>query len=341
MYKRVLLVSLLAVVPTSSNYTLKSFDFTAGGNHSSSSYQLKSAVGTGGQSSSTSYVLPAGIKAAMTLSAPAAPTFTNVGSSYSQLKITLNTSGFAADTKYLIAVSSDNWVTTRYVQPDQTIGSSLSIANYQTYAAWGGASGFSLLGLNSGATYKVKVAALQGSATGSPFGPEASASTVSPTVTFAVNTSLTSSPPFATSFASLPAGSVVTGDATVTATVTTNAQYGGSLLLKGQNNGLTSSARAYTVNSANADLDSAGRGYGARLTSTTQSGGGPLLAISPYNGTGNTVGNVSTSLQELANFTSPITSGAATFQLKAKTDYTVPAANDYGDILTVTLALTF
>ncbi|HSX31620.1 MAG TPA: hypothetical protein VLF43_00005, partial [Candidatus Saccharimonadales bacterium] len=191
MFKGILLSLLFAAAPSSSNYTLQAYDVVNGGAAgSSTNYGLRSAVGgISGNASSATYGLPAGVKASMTAAVPPAPTFTNVGSSYKQLKLTLNIGSFPSDYKYLIAISDDNFVTTKYVQTDTTIGSGLSISNYQTYAAWGGASGFNVTGLASSTTYKVKVASLQGDATGSGFGPTATAATVGPSVTFAVSTS--------------------------------------------------------------------------------------------------------------------------------------------------------
>ena len=122
--------------------------------------------------SSTNYGLPIGVRASTIASTPTAPTFTNPSNEYNRLKLTLNVGGFPTDTTYLIAISDDNFVTTKYVQTDQTIGTSVSIANYQTYTSWGGASGSWIVGLSPSTTYKIKVAALQGTATGSQFGCE-------------------------------------------------------------------------------------------------------------------------------------------------------------------------
>lgn len=329
---------LLAAVPSSTNFTLKAYEFGNGaGAPSSSNYQLQASAGAaGGQLSSGSYGLPAGIRASATVGTPGAPTFANPDSSYSRLKVTLNASGFASDTKYLIAISDDNFVSTKYVQIDQTIGTSVGVGNYQTYAAWGGASGFWVLGLNQGTTYTVKVAALQGAATGSGFGPTATAATVTPSVTFAVSTSLTSTPPFAVAFSSLPPAQVTSGNATVTADITTNAQNGGSLLLRDQNSGLTSALSSYTLTSATADLTAASKGYGAQVTSASQ-----LTAANPYNGTSDNVGALTTTWQQLANFSNPITAGNLTLALKAKTDAAVPPATDYADVLTISLSLLF
>jgi hypothetical protein len=340
---KVMVLSLLAAVPSSTNYTLKSYDFGSGSNSSTSTnYSLRgTANSSGGTLTSTNYALPPGIQSSSTVPVPAAPTFTNPDNSYDRLQIVINSSAFPNDTEYAIAISSDNFVTTKYVKNDLTIASTFAVANYQTYAAWGGVSGVSILGLTPGTTYSVKIAALQGAATGSAFGPAASAATSVQSVTFGLSTNLTATPPFAAAFSNLPAGSVTAAGATVTATITTNAEQGGQILIKDQNSGLTSPTKSYTIASSTADLSAAPKGYGAQISSTSQAGGGPMIAVSPFNGVSNNVGALSTSWQQLASFAAPITTGSVTFALDAKTDTVVPAAADYADLLTLSISLLF
>jgi hypothetical protein len=340
---KVMVLSLLAAVPSSTNYTLKSYDFGSGSNSSSSTnYSLRGTAGSaGGTLSSTNYVLPPGIQSSSTVPVPPAPTFTNPDDSYDRLKIVVNSSTFPSDTKYAIAISSDNFATTKYVKSDLTIASTFAVANYQTYAAWGGASGVTIVGLTPGTTYKVKVAALQGPATGSAFGPTASAATSVQSVTFGLSTNLTPTPPFTAAFSSLPAGSVTAAGATVTASITTNAEQGGQILVKDLNAGLTSSTLSYTIASATADLTAAAKGYGAQISSTSQASGGPIIAVSPFNGASNNVGALTTAWQQLASFTAPVTTGNVTFGLLAKTDTVVPAATNYNDVLTLSISLLF
>ncbi|HSW99222.1 MAG TPA: hypothetical protein VLF71_05280 [Candidatus Saccharimonadales bacterium] len=340
---RAVLLSLLAAVPASTNYTLRTYDFGTGTNTgSSSSYVLRGATGgTNGVLASATYALPAGIKASTTAAVPPAPTLTDPFNAYSKLHAVLNTAGFPTDTKYLVAISSDNFATTNYVQLDDTVGATATVSNYQTYAAWGGASGFDILGLANSTTYKVKVAALQGSATGSGFGPTATASTQAPSVTLGLQTSLTATPPFSVAFSSLAAGSVVTGNATIISSVTTNAAGGGSLMVGDQNSGLLSTANGFTLASATADLGVAGSGYGTQASGATQSAGGPVSLASPFNGTSNSVGALSTTKQAFANWPAPVTSGGATLSLLAKSSTLTPAASDYADVITISLSPLF
>jgi len=340
---RAVLLSLLAAVPTSTNYVLQTYDFgTGSGSGSSSNYNLRGTAGTaGGNLASTTYTLPAGIENSRTVGVPPAPTFTNADNSYDRLKIVINPGTAPSDTKFAIAISSDNFVTTKYVKTDQTIASTFAISNYQSYAGWGGASGITILGLANGTTYKAKVAALQGVNTGSAFGPAATASTSVPSVSFGLVTSLTSTPPFISTFTSLPPNTVTTANATVTATITANPENGGKVLVKSQNAGLNSSTAGYTLTSATADLGVAAKGYGAQISSTAQTSGGPMVAVSPFNGSGNAVGGLTTAWQELASFNSPINTGSLTFGLLAKADANVPAATNYSDVVTLTISLLF
>jgi hypothetical protein len=340
---RAVLLTFLAVIPTSTNYALKSYDFGNGsGTGSSSNYTLHGSLGgKNGTISSSTYALPAGIKVSESAAVPGAPTVTDPLNSYNKLHVVLSVSGMSSDTKYLIAISSDNFTTTNYVLLDDTVGSTASVANYQTYAAWGGAAGFDVLGLSQSTTYKLKVAALQGSGTGSAFGPSGTAATQAPSVTLSLQTSLTGTPPFAITLPSLTPGAVSSGNATITSTVTTNALNGGSILTGDQYGGLFSASKNATVASASADLSVASSGYGAQAGSATQTSGGPVSLNAPYNVAGNTVGALTTTKQPFASFAGPVTAGSATLSLMGKSNPLTPAANDYADVITISLSLSF
>jgi len=338
-----LLLGIMALIPASTNYTLQNYDVGNGvGTGSSTNYRLLPAAGSGNSTAgSTSYRLPEGITNSITASVPPAATFTNPDSSYNRLHLTLQATGFASDTRYLIAISSDNFVTTKYVQSDQTTASTLSIANYKTYTGWGGSSGFWILDLQPDTTYQVKVSALQGAFTGSKFGPTSSAATVLPTATFSLATDVGGVPPFVAAFNSLAAGAVTTADALVQIGVTTNAQKGGTITINDTQSGLFSASNSFTLASVTGDLASASSGYGAQVSSTTQGSGGPLTATSPYNGSSNTVGIITTTPQIAGQFSNSITGGVLGISLKAKSAALTPAASDYTDKITVGLQLHF
>ncbi len=336
---------LFAASPSSTNYILRNYDWGSGGTGSSSSsnYKLNGVSGTqtGNLQSSTNYAMPSGEQNVQNAAVPASPTVSNPSSYYDRLKVVLNVGTAPSDTKYLIAVSSDNFVTTYYVQTDNSIGTGVSLTNYQTYTAWGGASGFTMLGLLPSTTYQVKVKALQGQFTGSAYGPTGSAATVAPSLSLSLTTTLTSTPPFSVNFASLTAGSVVNGGADALLDITSNAVNGGSIYVQSVNAGLSSSSTGTTISSASGDLSSAASGYGAQVTSTSQAAGGPLTSQNPYNGAGNNVGALANTLQTLLSTSGPVTTGSATVRLMAKADAITPSATDYSDTLTFVAAMNY
>lgn len=338
------LLGLFSAVPTSTNYTLKSYDFgTGGGTTSSTNYKLNGVSGTQTSTTqtSTTYSNNSGEVPTQNANVPPAPTFTNPSSYYNQLKLIVATGNNPTDTKYLIAISSDGFVTTKYVQTDNSIGTSLSISNYQSYAAWGGASGFLVLGLSPSTTYQVKLKAIQGNFSESAYGPTASAATVATSLSFSVATTLTATPPFPVGFNSLSAGSVFSGDADASLTISTNATSGGVVYVVSKNGGLNSTLAGSSIASASADLSVVAKGYGAQVIATGQVSGGPLVSQAPFNGASNNVGVLTTALQNILASSGPVTTGTATVRLKAKADAITPSSTDYGDTVTFVAAMTF
>ena len=332
--------------PASTNYNLKSYDFGNGGTDSSSSanYAVNGETGTqsGSKSSSANFGLNGGEVPTQNANVTPAPTLTNPDGYYDRLKLVISTGANPTDTTYLIAISSDNFTTTRYVQTDDSIGASYTIANYETYASWGSASGFFITGLTQGTTYEVKVRALQGKFSESAYSPKSSAvATLSPSLSFGIATTLTGTPPFLVGFASLTPNTVFAGDADGTLTLSSNAKLGGTVYIKSLNGGLKSNRASFTVNSATADLSVAATGYGAQVTTATQTTGGPFTSISPYDGVTNNVGSLTTSLQPILTSSNPVFGASATIRFKAKTDFNTPAETDYTDTVTVIAAMNY
>lgn len=334
--------------PASLNYKLKSYEFGAGGDTSTSgNYSIEGQ--TGGMSGSLNsgvYGVDAGLIFEQQAHVPPAPTFVNSSNWYNKLKITINKdSADPTDATYAIAISDDNWVTTKWVQNDNTVGTNLGIEDFQTYTNWGGASGEFVIGLAPDTTYKVKVKSRQGLYTESPLGPEASAATTNVAISFDIDVAPTdqeSAAPYSVSFGDLTAGSVSTATDKVWIDLTTNAEAGGYIYVSGNNAGLKSSVLNYTITSATADLTGQSEGFGIQSSSESQSSGGPFVDVSPYNGTSENVGIVNTTIRELYSTSgNPIVSGRASFLLKSKSSATTPAADDYADILTLITASTF
>jgi hypothetical protein len=329
---------LFAQSPSSTNFTLKAYDVgSGGGSGSSTNFQVDAVTGTqnGADGSSTNFELQSGFSPTRNSNVPPAPTLANPSSEYRRLRITINNGNNPSDSLFAVSISPDSFTTTYYVKSDLSIGSTLALSDYRTYTGWGSGSGQWIDGLSSSTTYTVKVKAIQGDFSESAYGPTASAATVAPSVTFGIETSATSTPPFSATFSSLTAGTVHNANEDIIGTITTNAVSGADVLIAGSNTGLNSASQSYTIASATADLASAGSGYGGQIISTSQSSGGPITSLSPFSSGGDQVGQISSSLQRLANSSVAVTSGSFTLRLKAKTLPSDPGASDYTDTLTI------
>jgi len=337
---------LFAALPATTNYELNSYGFgSGGGTGSTSNYALEGKTGEiSGQTSATANykILPAYIGTRQANVPKLTSLDNNGGVYYNKLHFVIDTQGNPTDAKFALEISTDNFASdTRYVKNDLTIGTTLTTADFQTYAVWGGAGGANVIGLAYGIPYWVKVSATQGNYTQSAYGPSSSATTASPSITFNLTTTSQANPPFSVGIGPLIAGSVGTSADTINLGLTTNAVSGANLYILSKNSGLNSASTASSIASASADLGSVSTGYGAQSSSASQSSGGPLTALSPYNGASNIVGIVDNSNRGLYTSAGPITSGVASLFLKAKAASTVVAANDYSDILTVVAAGNF
>lgn len=345
--RRSCLILVLLVLPYSTNYRLKSFDFGSGGGSSdSTNYSADTVAGeVGGNQNGTNYNLNAGLVFVQTANVPIAPTFQNTGSWSDQLNFIINTSSNPTDTTYAIAISSDNFVTTNYIQSDDTVGATLGPEDYQTYTAWGSGSGQNVLGLSTNTTYKIKVKARQGKYSESAWGPTASAATISTSLSFDIDvaaTDIPTNPPYVVSMGSLTQGSVTTASNKVWVSLDTNGSTGGYIYVYDQYGGLKSTHLNYTITSSSTNLTSASEGFGIQSNTATQTSGGPLAAQSPYNGISENVGLVDSTIRLLySSSNSPITSGRGSFYIKAKASTTTPSASDYTDTLTVIATASF
>jgi hypothetical protein len=333
---------LLATMPSSTNYTLHNYTFGSGGGTSTSTnYGLNASTGevSDPSSSSTTYTVPSGNNNVQDTSVPLAPSVSNPSNYYDKLQFIVNpATGDPTDYKYAIAISTNSFVTTNYIQASDTIGSS---PVFQTYTNWGGASGQLVLGLTYSTTYQFKVSSMQGNYTQSPYGPSSSAATVAPSITFSIYTDSEGSPPFATTFGNLLPATVTNAADKLWVSLTTNADNGAEVWINSANAGLTSAHAGSTISSATANLSSATSGYGAQVAAVTQTSGGPLASASPYNGSANNVGALATNLTPIFTTTAPITGGSGDLYLMAKAASTTPAAGDYTDTLSFTVAGSF
>lgn len=343
-----LLMTLLAF-PAGSAYKLDGYTFGGGGisGGTSPNYQYQVRVGQldNNMMVGSSFSLGAGLAFERQSPTPISPTLSNPGNYYNKLKLVVNNqsggSTLPSDTKYMMAVSDDDFVTTKYINgTDHSIVDSYGIADYQTFLQLGDTGGFDILGLDPGKTYKVKVRSMQGSFSESAWGPTSNGiATVNPTLTFDIDVSasdVATTPPYIIALSNLYPGSVITSDEKVWVSVDTNAAAGGSVFVYGENAGLKSIAVGYTIASVNGDLSDLDNGFGIQISSASQ-----LTADAFYTGVGNIVGLTDTLVRQIFYANSPITSGRGSFLVKAKSDNNTPAASDYTEALTVIVAANY
>jgi hypothetical protein len=335
--------------PASINYQLIDYGFGAGGvaTSSSTNYMLQGIVGETETASPSSgnYILLPGLLYTMQPAIPPAPAFINPtpGNNYNILNLTINQGSNLSDTNYAIQVSTDPSFLTniQYVQQNGTLGATIF---WQSYTLWEGNNGTNIIGLTPGTTYYARVQANRGTFTQETYSGIASAATVNPTFTFLLQTTNQAVPPYTVGIGVVNAGQVTTSWQKIIATITTNANKGGTVYISGANAGLKSAnAGNYTIASAANDLSSGGvtEGYGARGVSVSASTGSMEL-LSPYNLGGNNVGPVNTSKNAIADsFSTPVTSGTVNFELKAKAGTSTPPATDYADTITVVASGSF
>lgn len=341
-----------ADLPATTNYKLNSFGFGSGGgaNSTTSTYALE---GIGGEVSGQTAVTNtySGKPGYIQTQQSNVPTITlsNPSSYYDKLKFVIGTQGNPTDAKYALQVSttSDFSSNIKYVKSDLTISATLTTADYKIYTAWGGASGNNMIGLSPSTTYYIRAKAthltsFNGISTESAYGPSSSAATVGTQLSFCIYTNANCGAGGNTeAFGNLLAGSVTNSPTNIGVDFATNADAGGQVYISSANSGLSSAQASYSISSATADLSSASQGYGAQVASVTQSSGGPLNKISPFNGSANNVGLINTTSSSILSSTSPITGGSGAIQLQAKSSNITPAATDYQDTITLIAAAAF
>ncbi len=339
-----------AVPPASTNYKLDDYAFGGGGTASSSS-NLYSLFGTLGQvdqgsMSSNLYFVGAGLEFTMQASVSAAPTFVNPSNWYNKLQLTINRGGNdPADYEYAVRIASGSGQF-QYIQDDMTVGNSLGDEDWLSYIEWGGSSGSTIIGLYPSTTYTVQVSARQGRFYSQfMWSPAALASTDTSALSFDLDVASSdteTSAPYTLGIGEMAPGSVTTASDKIWIDFSTNANNGGFISINGTNNGLQSSAVSHTINSATADLTAQPQGYGAISSTVTQTSGGPMSAINPYDGSADNVGILDTTKRYIYSTSSaPVTGGRVSFSVKAKASATTPSAPDYADILTVIVTGSF
>ena len=166
---------------------------------------------------------------------------------------------------------------------------------------------------------------------------------VTPTLTFDLDIGGSSdpgstNPPYSIDFGVLSVDSVVTSPSRAWLSLSSNSSNGSQIYIKGLNASLNSALASYNIISTTSDLSAVETGYGAQISTITHSSGSALTAVSPYNGAGNNVGIIDTSLRQLLYNSGSIVGGRASINLKAKIKNTTPASNDYNDTITIVSA---
>lgn len=334
--------------PTSSTYRLDSYGIGSGGTAGSNStnYSVNGISGEqSNQATSATYSSGSGLIPTQQANTPAAPTITNPANYYNKLHIVIDSGGNPSDARFAIAISTDAFASdTRYIQNDNTLGSTLGVEDYQTYASWGSGSGFDVIGLLPSTTYTIKVKATRGNYTESGYSSTSNASTVAPSLTFDIDVSSTDSetaPPYAISFGNLLPDTVTNSPTKIWIDLDTNGAAGGTVFVASQSAGLSSSVAGYTIVSATGDLAALSEGFGAQNSSATQTSGGPLTAQAPYTGAAQNVGITNTTIRSLYISNNPIVAGRGSFLLKARATGSTPSSSDYTDTLTLIASASF
>jgi len=360
-----LFATLPANAPKTNTYGLQSYGFGSGGTAGSSTatYQLEGIAGEISGAAETNTGSTSNAKSGYIVDQQAAvpkllSTDNGSGVYYNKLHFVIDnrqggtsaTNTFPTDTKFLIQVSKSNAVDANnnftgqafFVQSDGTLNATYTATDYQTYSAWGSASGSYIIGLDQNTTYYIHLKALQGTHTTqgsgpyteSAYGPFATQATAPATLSFSLNTNNVS-------VGTLDPSKATIGTATVTPSLSTNGASGGNVYISSQNGGLKSTSTNFKINSATADLSSAADGFGVQIGSLLADSGVTPLAASPYNGTGNIVGIVSSTVRSLYDASGPTTNGRGTLLIQAKAASTDVAASDYQEVLTFIAAANF
>lgn len=258
--------------PSNASYELVEYGFGNGGtkNSTNGTFRLNAVAGeqNGGLGSNGTYKIGDGLIFTHLANVPPAPTFSNPSSNYDRLRFILNQGGNPSDAEYAIAISTDNFTTTNYVQNDNTIGSVLGSEDWQTYSAWGSGSGEYITGLTSSTTYKIKVMARQGDFTQTGYGPEASSATVDPTLTFSVSAN-------SITFDNLNSGNSYTDSSKSTVLTTSTNAYNGYIVYAHETAPLTSSSTtiANYAGTNSTPTSWTGTGFGYTTDDANLSGG--------------------------------------------------------------------
>lgn len=334
-----LALTALAAMPASNSFQLHNYGFGNGGTAGSSSatYSVNGLAGeqANGTDSGATIKVQTGNNGTQQANVPTI-TLTNSANYYNKLLLVIGPQANPTDATFAVAISTDNFATTNYVKSDGTVGASLVTSDYRNFASWGSGSGAFVIGLTANTSYTVKAKAFHKSYTETGYGPTVSAATVNPQLSFSLSTTSQPTGPFTINLGRLIAASVVTATDSINIGISTNGEQGGAVYISDTNAGLKSTSNpSATIASATADLAVAAKGFGVQVTTASQTSGGPLASLSPYNGATANVGIIGATIRQLLSTSVPVTTGTATLAIKGKATAQDVAANDYTDTLTL------
>ena len=341
---------IMLVFPASQNYRLDDYSFGAAGadNIQSQNYRLEGAAGEvgGGEGVSQNFQLGEGFNYTLQSEVVPPPGFVNDNNYYNKLKLTLNLGNNPSDARFAVSISGDNWATTQYIQSDNKLGPTLGSEDWRDASSWNvSGGGIFVTGLTRSTSYSVKVKSSQGDFTESAWSQTASASTNAPTLTFDLDVSSVdteTSAPYTVSLTDLSPGSVYTAQDKIWIDLDSNAENGVYAYISSENEGLKSSKANYSIPSQSTNLDSVDEGYGLQTSTLAQASGGPLVALSPYNGLNQVVGKVETKFNTiLSSSNTRVDSARASAVIKVKVSPYTRGVNDYFDVLTLVAAASF
>lgn len=338
-------VTAVASVPQSATYKLDAYGFTAGGGGGvSTNYEAEVVIGAPdtGLPSSTNYLAWLGITGRRQAHVPPAPTFTNPSSFSDRLLVQVNVGANPSDATYAIALSTDSFATWQWVKSDNTLGASLTAGDYRTYGGWGSGTGTYVLNLAHSTTYQARVLASRGYATESRLGPSASAATVAPSLTFDIDIAATdteTSEPYAVAFGNLSPAAVNTATNRIWFDVASNGANGATVWVRAAVPSLVGDTSGATIPAVTGDLASLSEGWGLQVASLTQATGS-LTSQSPFNGSSENVGILTTTFQPVATASGQLTGGRGSVYVKAK-PLSQQEADSYQSQLTLVASASF
>ncbi len=313
--------------PSNGSYELIEYGFGSGGTSGSSNddYSVNGIVGeiNGANASNATYTVGSGLIFTHMANVPPAPGFTNPGNNYDRLQFILNTGDNPSDAEFAIAISTDDFVTTRYIQNDNTIGNTLGVEDWQTYANWGSGTGEYVTGLIANTEYKIKVKARQGNYTESGWGPEAAATTDVASLTFSVSSNTVT-------FNNLNSGNSFTDSTQSTVLTTSTNAYNGYIVYGRTTSALTSNGNTIahygSPNSAPTTWGGTGFGYTTNDSSLTGGTANRFTSGGPnYAGFGNTAPG-----DPVADHAGPVTSSITNEQFTVSYRVTADSATKAG-----------